>query len=468
MVFSTLTFLFVFLPLILVFYFVCKDRIYRNLVLLVFSLVFYAWGEPKYILLMLAVSFVAYIGGLLMQRFDTEEGLRKKKLVFIITVVLITANLFVFKYLNFAVDNINTIFSTSLVIQKIALPIGISFYTFQILSYIIDLYRHEIKVQRNYFYLTLYVAFFPQLIAGPIVRYQTVEEEINQRHETLDDIVYGVRRFIIGLSKKVILANNIGLIATTIYAGDAEIYGSVFYWFAAVAYALQIYFDFSGYSDMAIGLGRIFGFHFLENFRYPYVATSITDFWRRWHISLSTWFRDYIYIPLGGNRCSKARWIFNLCVVWALTGFWHGAEWNFVLWGVYYAVILLVEKLFLGKYLQRLPKIIQWLYAFFLVIIGWVLFNSASLSQVFGSLSIMFGFKPFDLIAILGSDSNIIFSLIYIPLGIICMLPWKEKIKIPSNAVTTVLMNTTCTVLLLICVMFILSSTYNPFIYFRF
>lgn len=468
MVFSTLTFLYVFLPLILISYFICKDRIYRNMVLLLFSLVFYAWGEPKYILLMLAVSFVAYIGGLLMQRFDTEQGQRKRKITFVITVVLITANLFVFKYLNFAVDNIDTIFSASISLRKIALPIGISFYTFQILSYIIDLYRREIKVQRNYFYLTLYVAFFPQLIAGPIVRYQTVEEEIHERHETLDDVICGARRFIIGLAKKVILANNIGLISSNIYAGDTEIYGSLFYWLAAAAYALQIYFDFSGYSDMAIGLGRIFGFHFLENFRYPYVATSITDFWRRWHISLSSWFRDYIYIPLGGNRCSKSRWIFNLCVVWALTGFWHGAEWNFVLWGVYYAAILLVEKLFLGKYLKRMPKAVQWLYTSFLVVIGWVIFNSESLPQVVHTLSIMFGFKPVDFLSILASDAGIVFGLLYIPLGILCMLPWKEKVKLPDHTAAVALMNTACGVLLLICIMFILSSSYNPFIYFRF
>ncbi len=466
MLFSSLTFVYWFLPAVLISYFIWNNRVYRNTVLLIFSLVFYAWGEPKYVFLMLAASLVAYVGGLLMHYYDNRPKARKT--VFIITVSLLTANLFVFKYLNFAVDNINRFFGSSLFVTKIALPIGISFYTFQILSYVIDLYWRKIKLQKNYFYLTLYVALFPQLIAGPIVRYETVEQEICCRHESIDNVTTGLRRFVIGLAKKVILANPIGAFAETIYAGNSEIYGTAFYWLAALALALQIYFDFSGYSDMAIGLGRIFGFHFLENFRYPYVSVSITDFWRRWHISLSTWFRDYIYIPLGGNRTKKCRWIFNICCVWTLTGFWHGAEWNFLLWGLYYAVLLLMEKLFLHKLLDRLPRFVGWLYAFVLILIGWVLFNTDSLTEIGIILRQMFVFVPTDMIRVIGADSTILYGLIYIPLGIICMFPWCEKIQIKQNMATDIALNFGALALLLLCITFIVSSSYNPFIYFRF
>ena len=299
MVFSSITFVYAFFPLVAVAYYLSKNRVYRNVVLLLASLLFYSWGEPRFLLLMLAATLAAYCGGLLMERSTAH-----KRLILIVTVVLLVGNLFVFKYLNFFSENLSALFGWR-ALPKLTLPIGISFYTFQILSYVIDLYRGEIRVQRNYFYLLLYVSFFPQLIAGPIVRYETVEQEILERRESIDDVAAGLRRFILGLAKKVILANNIARIAETIYAGDSAVYGTTLYWLAAVAYALQIYFDFSGYSDMAIGLGRMFGFHFLENFDHPYTALSITDFWRRWHISLSTWFRDYVYIPLGGNRVKK-------------------------------------------------------------------------------------------------------------------------------------------------------------------
>lgn len=299
MVFSSITFVYAFFPLVAVAYYLSKNRVYRNVVLLLASLLFYSWGEPRFLLLMLAATLAAYCGGLLMERSTAH-----KRLILIVTVVLLVGNLFVFKYLNFFSENLSALFGWR-ALPKLTLPIGISFYTFQILSYVIDLYRGEIRVQRNYFYLLLYVSFFPQLIAGPIVRYETVEQEILERRESIDDVAAGLRRFILGLAKKVILANNIARIAETIYAGDSAVYGTALYWLAAVAYALQIYFDFSGYSDMAIGLGRMFGFHFLENFDHPYTALSITDFWRRWHISLSTWFRDYVYIPLGGNRVKK-------------------------------------------------------------------------------------------------------------------------------------------------------------------
>lgn len=466
MVFSTLTFLFAFFPLVCILYYLIPNRTYKNFVLLAFSLLFYGWGEPKYIFLMLTASFVAYIGGLLIHKFDTLNRLKAKKAVFIITVILLISNLFVFKYLNFTVDNINNLFGTSIDIGTILLPIGISFYTFQILSYVIDLYKKEIAIQKNYFYLTLYVTFFPQLIAGPIVRYQTVEDEINTRKENLDDFVYGLRRFIIGLAKKVIIANNTGAIATIIYSGDINKYGTQFYWIAAIAYALQIYFDFSGYSDMAIGLGRIFGFHFLENFNYPYVATSITDFWRRWHISLSTWFRDYVYIPLGGNRVGKIRWFVNLFIVWALTGFWHGAQWNFIAWGLYYAVLLVIEKLFLLKVLNKIPKFFGWLYAMVMVLIGWVMFNLTSISQIWQAVTQMFSFNFTGFLPAVLENTEIIYGLFYIPLGLICMLPWKNKINMEK--VPAIVKNIVCLVLLWICVVCILGSTYNPFIYFRF
>ena len=462
MVFSTLTFLFAFLPIICILYFAIPNRTYKNIILLVFSLVFYSWGEPKYIVLVLAASFIAYIGGLLIHRFDSKAKL--KKTVFVITVVLLVANLFVFKYLDFTITQINGLFNSSFALAKIVLPIGISFYTFQILSYVIDLYKKEVSVQKNYFYLTLYVTFFPQLIAGPIVRYQTIEDEINARKESLDDFVCGLRRFIVGLAKKVIIANNTGAIATMIYSGDTAVYGTQFYWLAAIAYALQIYFDFSGYSDMAIGLGKMFGFNFLENFNYPYIATSITDFWRRWHISLSTWFRDYIYIPLGGNKVKKYRWLLNILIVWSLTGFWHGAEWNFIAWGLYYAVLLICEKLFLHKLLKKLPKFVCWLYAMLVVLVGWVMFNLTEPAAIIQALSQMFSFRYTDITTAIIANTDIVYALIYIPIGLVCMLPWKNKhINIPDW-----LANMICLGLLAMCIVFLVGSTYNPFIYFRF
>ncbi len=466
MVFSTLTFLFAFFPIICLMYYANPNRTYRNTVLLAFSLLFYSWGEPKFIILMLAASFVAYVGGLLIHRFETLGRQKMKRTAFIVTTALLVANLFIFKYLNFTVDNMNSLFGTSIQIGKIVLPIGISFYTFQILSYVIDLYRKEITLQKNYFYLTLYVTFFPQLIAGPIVRYQTVEEEIHTRKETLDGFVRGLRRFIIGLAKKVIIANQVGAIATLIYNGDISAYGTQFYWLAALAYTLQIYFDFSGYSDMAIGLGRMFGFHFLENFDYPYIASSVTEFWRRWHISLSTWFRDYIYIPLGGNRVKKAKWLLNILIVWALTGLWHGAEWNFIAWGLYYAVLLILEKLFLQKLLKKLPKILSWFYTMVIVLIGWVIFNLTDPAAILQALSQMFRFRFTELSAAVIANADIVYALIYVPLGLICMLPWKKKVDI--SKLPEWLINAACLILFAICVIFIIGSTYNPFIYFRF
>lgn len=468
MVFSSLSFLYFFLPLVLVLYFFWKNRVYRNTVLLLASLLFYSWGEPKYTILLLLASLVAYVGGLLMDRAKQEGRRRLKKVVFLVTISLLVLNLLVFKYLNFFVDNVNLLLDQNLSVRKIALPIGISFYTFQILSYVIDLYRSQVAVQNNYFYLTLYVSFFPQLIAGPIVRYQTIEGEIRGRRESWDGAAAGTRRFILGLAKKVILANNAASICVTIYDGNPELYGTVMYWIAALAYALQIYFDFSGYSDMAIGLGQIFGFHFLENFNYPYTALSITDFWRRWHISLSTWFRDYIYIPLGGNRVRKGRWVLNILIVWALTGFWHGAQWNFILWGLYYGVLLLLEKQILSRFLDKLPRFFRWLYTMFFVVIGWVIFNLTDFSAMTAALRSMFVFRATDYLGVVSSDASILKGLVYLPLGILCAFPLGRHLKRLDSTAAVIGSNFIYLALLGVCIMYIISSSYNPFIYFRF
>ena len=454
MVFSSLTFVFFFLTLTLAIYFIVPGLTGKNLVLLVSSLIFYSWGEPKLVLLMLATVFVAFEGGLLI---DKNEG-SAKKIIYVITCILILSSLIVFKYL----DLILSIFGVTG--PGLALPIGISFYTFQVLSYVIDLYRGEVKVQKNFLRLLLYVSFFPQLIAGPIVRYQTVEKEIGRRHTDINNIAAGARRIILGLGKKCIIANGVAQISELIYAGDPNVYGCGSYWLAAICYALQIYFDFSGYSDMAIGLGRIFGFHFLENFDHPYLASSITDFWRRWHISLSSWFRDYIYIPLGGNRVSKPRWIFNILVVWGLTGLWHGASWNFLLWGLYYAVFLIIEKLFIGKYIAK-HKVLSHIYTLFVVIIGWVIFNLTDFSAMTFALSKMFSFSGTALFNVVAENSMIVKALIFVPLAILGLfaqpvVDWLEEHEGIANLVSLAVFA--------VSIVFILSSSYNPFIYFRF
>ena len=468
MVFSDLDFLYFFLPLAVILYFICKNLIWRNSVLLVFSLIFYAWGEPKRIFLMLAASLVAYIGGILIEKFRKDQKTTLRRAVFILTTVLLVLNLFIFKYLNFTVDNINLLLSHDITIPNIILPIGISFYTFQILSYVFDLYLGNVNVQKNYFYLTLYVTFFPQLIAGPIVRYKTVEEEIHERCSSVDSFAHGLRRFIRGLAKKILVANTVAVICETIYGGDPRIFGTSLYWLAAIAYSLQLYFDFSGYSDMAIGLGEIFGFHFLENFDHPYIACSVTDFWRRWHISLSTWFRDYIYIPLGGNRVSAFRHILNIMAVWALTGFWHGAQWNFIIWGIYYGVLLLFEKYFLAKLLKKIPKFFGWLYTMFFVVIGWVLFNLTDFSKLKTALSVMFSAVPTDFPAVFAASGDKLFELCFLPVAIILMFPIRQKFDRFTGSGATVASNILHILLFAVCIIFSISSSYNPFIYFRF
>ena len=469
MVFSSMTFIYFFLCLVVLLYFPVRNRAWRNGVLLVASLLFYSWGEPRFVVMMILSAAIAFAGGLLMCSPKLEK---QRKTVFICTVVLITAALFVFKYFNFVVENVEAISGANFGVKQIALPIGISFYTFQILSYVIDLYKKEVGLQKNFFYLLLYVCFFPQLIAGPIVRYSTVEEEILTRQETLEDATYGARRFCIGLAKKVLISNGVAKVAEIIYGGDPAVYGSAMYWVAAIAYSLQIYFDFSGYSDMAIGLGRIFGFHFLENFNHPYISLSVTEFWRRWHISLSSWFRDYIYIPLGGNRVPKGRWIFNILVVWALTGLWHGASWNFVFWGLYYAAFLIFEKLLFKQVLDKLPKFVRWIYTSFVIVIGWVIFNITDASKLFAALGMMFNFTACNVSKMIAADSEILTALLYVPLGIIFMLPvgdfLNKQITSDRTVVDDIVKNAVCLVLFGLSVCFILSTKFNPFIYFRF
>ena len=463
MVFSSLPFVYLFLPLCVALYFLCKKRLWQNGVLLAFSVLFYAWGEPKLLALMLAATAVAYLGGILLHRARERGRTGEARAWFILTLVLLFANLVVFKYFNFITDNIEALLGGDWGLPRIVLPIGISFYTFQIASYVIDLYLGSIRLQRNFFWLLLYLCLFPQLIAGPIVRYQTVEDEIGERETSLDNVVTGLKRFIIGFAKKVVIANNVAALSTTVWDAPDGNYGALFWWLAALSYTLQVYFDFSGYSDMAIGLGRMFGFHFDENFNYPYISRSITEFWRRWHISLSTWFRDYVYIPLGGNRVSRSRHIFNILAVWALTGLWHGAAWNFVLWGVYYGLLLLLEKFILSRYLERLPSVLRWAYTMFLVIIGWVLLGRA--------LHNMFVPSGIPLIHSLGYDVSVFKAVIYLPLGIVCSAPVAaqvKKLRRPENPLWMLFENAVYVGLFALCMVYVTASTFNPFIYFRF
>ena len=462
MVFSSLTFIFFFIPVTAIAYFISPSRVWRNGVLLAASLVFYSWGEPRFLALMLLTAGVAWAGGLVIDK-------TRSRTAFVITVVLIVSGLFVFKYLNFAADNLGRLLGTGLAVPKMVLPLGISFYTFQILSYVIDLWRGKVKVQKNYLRLLLYVSFFPQLIAGPIVRYSDIEQEIGVRYENAEEISGGIKRFIAGLAKKVIIANGVAKIAELVYAGGPESFGRLGYWLAALAYTLQIYFDFSGYSDMAIGLGRIFGFHFPENFDHPYISTSVTEFWRRWHISLSSWFRDYIYIPLGGNRVGRGRWIFNIMAVWTLTGLWHGASWNFIIWGLYYGLILLFEKLVLGKLLSKLPKIFGWVYTMFVVVIGWVLFDISDFAQLSAALTAMFKGPLIPAADMVAADVRIAMALIYVPLGLIFMFPVGRLFRnFEKRNAGLIVSDIFFAALLVLCVAVLISDSYNPFIYFRF
>lgn len=467
MLFSSISFLYYFLPIVLILYFIIPNKA-KNLVLFLSSLFFYFWGEPVYTLVMVFAAFSGYIHGLFIDKY---RGTKKSKIALISSLVVGLGLLGIFKYTDFFIENINNAFKLDINLLKIALPIGISFYTFQILSYTIDLYRGNAGVQKNFLNFATYVVLFPQLIAGPIVRYVDVERELNERTHSFEKIAYGITRFTLGLSKKVLLANTLGEfceIAKT--TNDPSV---VFYWLYAIAYALHIYFDFSGYSDMAIGLGKIFGFNFLENFNYPYISKSVTEFWRRWHISLSSWFRDYVYIPLGGNRISKLKWIRNILIVWGLTGFWHGAGWNFIFWGLLFAVVLTLEKTVLKDFIEKCPTLITRIYVFIIVLMSWVLFDAPTLSIAVDRIKAMFGFGG---IPIISSETLyymesyfILFILGFIgstPLIKNSIIKLKEKVTI--NKVINILEPITLIVLLVLCTSYLIDGSFNPFLYFRF
>lgn len=466
MLFSSLTFLYLFLPIVLIVYFLVPKG-WRNGVLLLASLVFYFFGERAYTALMILASLSGYVHGLLIDRF---RGRVLSKVFLISSLVVGLGMLVYFKYTDFFLSNINLLLGTEIPLLRVIMPIGISFFTFQILSYTIDVYRGEAKVQKSFFKLATYVSLFPQLIAGPIVRYATIAEELDHRTHSIPDAAYGAVRFLIGLCKKVLIANQLGAFVE-VFRNAAEP-TVLFYWLYAVAYTLQIYFDFSGYSDMAIGLGRIFGFHFLENFNYPFVSSSVTEFWRRWHISLGTWFRDYVYIPLGGNRVKLPRHLFNIFVVWMITGFWHGANWNFILWGLFFAVFLITEKL-TKKYFEKIPRVVRHVYLLLVVVISFVLFNATSLNECVRDIGCMFGFGglPFAgtetlyylksyavlfLVAVVGST----------PLLKRCV---EELQKRPNGkTAVSVLTPVFAAVLLLVVTAYLVDGGFNPFLYFRF
>ena len=468
MVFSSLTFLFIFLPITLLIYYISKDK-YKNYVLLFFSLVFYSWGEPRYIILMILSIVLNYYFAILIDKYKRKVSLKKKLLV--LTIVFNILTLFIFKYLGFFNSIFSNIFNTNNITINLVLPIGISFYTFQTLSYVIDVYRGEVKVQKNILLLATYVTLFPQLIAGPIVRYSTVEKELKKRKHSVEKFSNGLRRFIIGLSKKIIIANNMALIADTIFnSAISNNYTGIVLILGTLAYTFQIYFDFSGYSDMAIGLGAMFGFDFLENFNYPYVSKSITEFWRRWHISLSSWFRDYLYIPLGGNRVSKAKWIRNIIIVWILTGLWHGASWNFIIWGVYFAIILLIEKLFLLEFMSKWNGFVRWLYTFILINIGWIIFRAEDLNLLLYVFKNIFNFKSLPIEAALSINYSLLNYYLYIPFAFLFSFPIFDKInkKFSSFKHYYIIQDLLYIMIFIFCICLLISNTYNPFIYFRF
>ncbi len=461
MLFSSFTFLFAFLPLVIVVYYLGRSKTYKNLVLLVFSLVFYAWGEPIFVLIMIIMIIVNYLIGLL---FDTNIS---RKMILWVAIILNLGVLGYFKYSNFFIENINNLVDTDFSMVQVVLPIGISFYTFQILSYIIDLYYKRLIVQKNILDFACYVALFPQLIAGPIVRYIDIQSQLTEREESLGKLQTGLRRFVFGLGKKVIISNNVAIVASDIFALSNEELTFSVAWLGALAYTLQIYFDFSGYSDMAIGLGKVFGFKFLENFNYPYISKSITDFWRRWHISMSTWFRDYVYFPLGGSRVSKGRMVLNLLTVWALTGLWHGAAWNFIVWGLYFFVIILLERLFISKVIEKLP-IINHVYSLLLIVLGWVIFNSSSFEQIQAFFSVMLSFEWFDFS--LFEQLEYVYLIPYFVIGVIFSLPIYPGLKkmFKKNQLFEISIDLFSVIVLLASILFLINNTYNPFIYFRF
>ena len=463
MIFSSIPFLFFFFPLFILLYFTLPFK-YKNYILLLFSLIFYAWGEPIYILLMIFSSIVDFINGKNIEKYKDDN--KKKKIYLIISIIINISLLGFFKYADFFIKVINNILYLDIPLLNLGLPIGISFFTFQTMSYSIDVYRGDVKAEKDFLTFLTYVCMFPQLIAGPIVRYETVSSELHKRDINFKKFADGFTRFLRGLFKKVLIANNIGLLFTLITSSEVNDISIMTGVLAIVSYAFQIYFDFSGYSDMAIGMGNMCGFTFLENFNYPYISKSITEFWRRWHISLSSWFKDYVYIPLGGSRVNILKNIRNILIVWILTGFWHGASWNFIFWGLYYGILLLLEKFVLKKYIDKLPDFVKHIYTIVLVFIGWMIFafdNSKYLfefikaltSNKFVDSAFLYYFKNYFLILVIAT----VFSLPVYP---------KVKEKMNNSIFTSLLSISIYVILFIITLSYLVSDTYNPFLYFRF
>jgi len=465
MLFSSIVFLYYFLPIVLTLYFVAPKKL-KNSVLLLSSLVFYGWGEPKYVFLMILTVMAAYIFGILIEK---TRGSYLSKVYAVISVLISLAGLLYFKYADFFILNFNRVTGLSLPLLGLLLPIGISFYTFQVISYTIDVYRGTVSAQKNFINLATYVALFPQLIAGPIVRYSDISYELSKRKHTLEKTADGIKRFIIGLSKKILIANTLGELGEAfLVSKDLSI---LYYWLFAVSYMLQIYFDFSGYSDMAIGLGKIFGFNFLENFNYPFISKSVTEFWRRWHMSLGSWFRDYVYIPLGGNRVGKIRWLFNIFAVWFLTGFWHGAEWNFIVWGLYFGILLTLEKFFFLKKIEK-HNILGHIYLLFFTAISFMIFAAGNMTDAVNYVKGMFGMGGEMLYSneFLYSFKNYGFVLLIASIGA-TPIPKLIKAKLDEK-MNAKLMFTIETIglliLLIITTAYLADGSFNPFLYFRF
>lgn len=470
MLFSSLFFICIFLPITLVLYYAVPRKA-KNPILLMMSLVFYAWGEPIYVLLMAFSIVYNYFAARSIAYYLETKNKSAKTIVFLACLIINLGLLCFFKYYGFAIENINAIFGSAIPIRNIALPIGISFYTFQTLSYVIDVYKGKVKVQKNIINFGAYITMFPQLIAGPIVRYADIEVQLTGRRMTLDKLSEGCAWFILGLSKKVLLANNIGMLYDAVFAAAAPERAVLTTWLGVIAFTFQIYFDFSGYSDMAIGLGKMLGFRFVKNFDYPYISKSATEFWRRWHISLGTWFREYVYIPMGGNRVSPIKHIRNILVVWILTGFWHGAAWNFVLWGIYYAILLLLEKYIYGKALEKAPAFIGHLYTVFVFVLGWLIFASPSVQDLLANFSSMFGIlhTPFiDAATLYFLRTNAVLLIVCI----LCSTPLVMRLftKIASRKGTGFqIVGIVCYAALFIgAIAYLVNATYNPFLYFRF
>ena len=466
MLFSSIPFLYYFLPSVLILYFIAPQKL-KNTVLMISSLVFYGWGEPKYVVLMIASIVIGYFSGILIEAFSQKK---LSKVFLGISVAVNLGFLAYFKYADFFIENFNAATGLSLPLLRIALPIGISFYTFQILSYTIDVYRKDVGAQKNIINLAAYITMFPQLIAGPIVRYSDIAKQLEDRTHSFENFSKGMRRFVLGLGKKILIANTLGELCDIFKASDDK--SILFYWLYAVAFGLHVYFDFSGYSDMAIGLGRIFGFRFIENFNYPYISKSATEFWRRWHMSLGTWFRDYVYIPLGGNRVSKPKWFFNIFVVWFLTGFWHGAAWNFIVWGLFFAVLLIIEKLVLLKYLDK-SRVLSRVYTLVAVGISFVIFNAEDMKEAVSYIGGMFGAGGIPVVS-----TEFFYYLknfaVAIVIGIIGATPVVKKTvkKIFENEKISkyiwVLEPVGLVVLLVVMTAYLVDGSFNPFLYFRF